>query len=205
MPVASPLYPVSLVVAGHSVLVVGGGDVAARKVEGLLVCGAVVHVVAPSVGDAIRQSGATWEERPYRAGDVEGRRLVFVATDDPDVNRAVHDDADAAGIWVNSADDPDNCTLTLPAVARRGPITVAVSTGGSSPALAGWLRDRIERELGPEYEALVELLAGARDRIRAAGGSTEQRDWQNLLDSGILEWIRAGKIAEARERLEAWL
>lgn len=205
MPVTSPLYPVSLVVEGRDVLVVGGGEIAARKTAGLLACGARVHVVASVVSEEIRRSAATWEERPYRSSDLDGRRLVFTATDDPALNRAVHDDADAVGLWVNSADDPDHCTFTLPAVARRGPITVAVSTGGTSPALAAWLRDRFEAELGPEYEVLAALLAEARERIRAAGGSTEQRDWQNLLDSGILEAVRAGKIAEARERLEAWL
>jgi siroheme synthase-like protein len=121
---------------------------------------------------------------------------VIAATDDPAVNRQVHDDADAAGVWVNAADDPANCTFTLPAVLRRGSVTVSVATGGASPALAAWLRDRLAgSEVGPEYEVLADLLAEA----RAAG---PRGDWRNILDSGILDDIRAGRIAEARERLQ---
>ena len=191
------LYPVGLVVEGRPVLVVGGGSVAARKVEGLLECGARVHVVAIRVDDEVRASGATFEERPYRAGDVTGYRLVVTATDDPAVNAAVAADAEAAGVWVNAADDPANCTFTLPAVLRRGPVTVAVATGGASPALSAWLRDRIAADIGPEYAMLAEMLAEARAEDR-------DRDWRNILDSGILEDIKAGRIAEARERLQSW-
>ena len=191
------LYPVGLVVEGRPVLVVGGGSVAARKVEGLLECGARVHVIAPRIDDEVRASGATFEERPYRPGDVAGYRLVVTATDDPSVNAAVADDAEASRIWVNAADDPANCTFTLPAVLRRGPVTVAVATGGTSPALAAWLRDRIAADIGPEYAMLAEMLAEARAEDR-------DRDWRNILDSGILEDIKAGRIAEARERLQSW-
>src|SRR5207244_6507658 len=110
MPVEAPQYPVSLVLEGRPVLVVGGGRVAARKVDGLLACGADVHVIATKVGDDLKdRTGVTVEERPYRDGDVDGYRLVVSATDDADVNRAVRDDAEAVGVWVNSADDPANC------------------------------------------------------------------------------------------------
>ena len=199
-------YPVSLVVDGKPVLVVGGGRVAARKVEGLLVCGAQVTVVAPDVADELQnRPGVTVEERPYRAGDIDGYRLVVSATDDPAVNRSVHDDAEAAGVWVNSADDPANCTFMLPSVLRRGPITVAVATGGHSPGLAAWLRRRLEDEVGPEYETLLDLLAEARAEVQAEGRSTEGVDWQSALDSEILDMIRAGRVNEAREHLRSWL
>ncbi len=201
-----PDYPVSLTLEGEPVLVVGGGRVAARKVEGLVACGAAVRVVAPAIDAAIRgQPGVTCEERPYQEGDVAGQRLVFTATDDPAVNRAVRADADRHGIWVNSADDPANCTFTLPSVARRGPITVAVSTGGRSPGLAAWLRRRYAAELGPEYETLLELLVEARDAVRSTGRATEHIDWQSALDSEILDLIRAGQVTKARERLHSWL
>jgi precorrin-2 dehydrogenase/sirohydrochlorin ferrochelatase len=198
MPVDAPLYPVGLIVAGRRVLVVGGGRVAAEKVRNLAACGAAVTVVAPDVDDAISSLDAvTVEQRAYEPGDAaNGYRLVIAATDDAAVNRQVHDDADGAGVWVNAADDPANCTFTLPAVLRRGKVTVGVATGGSSPALAGWLRDRIATtEVGPEYEVLADLLAEARAR-------EPHRDWRNILDSGILDDIRAGRIAEARERLQ---
>ena len=202
----SPPYPVNLVVEGRSCLVVGGGEIAARKVAGLVACGADVHVVAPHIGDGVRaQAGVTWEERPYRSGDLEGRRLVVAATDDPRVNGAVYDDAEAAGVWVNGADDPEHCSFTLPSVIRRGALLVTVSTGGRSPALARWLRQRLEQEIGPEYEVLLDLLAEEREAIKASGRSTEGLDWQRALDSDMLGLIRSGDVMHARERLQTCL
>ena len=215
MPVEAPQYPVNLVVTGQRCLVVGGGRVAARKVEGLLACGAAVHVVAPTVGDEVRAlapvdgavpgASLTWEERAYRRGEAAGYRLVVSATDDAEVNRAVYGDGEAAGVWVNSADDPANCSFTLPAVVRRGPVMVTVSTGGQSPALATWLKARVAEEIGPEYEVLVSLLAAEREAIQAAGRSTEDVDWQKALDSDMLALIRAGNVRRAKERLKACL
>src|SRR5439155_24377699 len=99
-------------------------------------------------------------------------------------------DGEAAGVWVNSADDPDHCSFTLPAVVRRGPLMVAVSTGGRSPALASWLKQRLAAEIGPEYEVLADLLAAEREAVRADGRSTEGLNWQKALDSDMLELIR---------------
>lgn len=206
MPVEAPLYPVGLVVAGRPVLVVGGGRVAAAKVGELVRCGADVLVVAPEVDEVVRaHPGVRVSRRAYESGDVVGQRLVVTATDDPAVNAAVAADADAAGIWVNSADDPANCTFTLPSRVRRGPLLATFSTGGRSPALATWLRRRFAEELGPEYEVLLELLAEERDRIRATGATTEGLDWQGALDSGMLDLVREGHVAEAKERLQACL
>ena len=208
MPVTDPQYPVNLVLTGRRCLVVGGGRIAARKVEGLVACGARVHVVAPVVGEEVRAlagSGVTWEERPYRRGEVAGYRLAISATDDGEVNRAVFADGEQSGVWTNSADDPANCAFTLPAVVRRGPLMVTVSTGGHSPALATWLRRRVAEEVGPEYEVLVELLAAEREAIQASGRSTEHVDWQKALDSDMLALIRAGQVRQAKERLQACL
>lgn len=205
MPVAEPLYPVNLVLAGRRCLVVGGGRVAARKVEGLLAVGARVEVVALSVGEEIRAGGASWSERPYRVADLDGAWLVITATDDPAVNRQVKADGDAAGVWVNAADDPANCSFTLPAVVRQGPVTVTVATGGHSPALARWLKEHVQSEMGPEVATFALLLSEVRDRIRASGRSTEAVDWRPVLDWSMLELIRAGRAAEVRERLEACL
>ncbi|WP_334142740.1 precorrin-2 dehydrogenase/sirohydrochlorin ferrochelatase family protein [Rhabdothermincola sp.] len=206
MPVDDPLFPVNLRLTGRRCLVVGGGRVARQKVEALLEAGAAVHVVAPAVSDEIRAlPGVTWDERPYREGDVAGYRLVITATGDREVDRAVYLDGETHGVWVNSADDPDHCAFTLPARLRRGRLLLAVSTAGSSPAVATWLRRRLDREIGPEYGELVELIAEARERIRAEGRSTEEVDWQRALDSGMLELIREGRLAEAKERLQACL
>jgi len=202
----APLYPVTLDVAGRPCLVVGGGAVAARKAGGLVASGGRVHVVAPSVSAEIKaMAGVTIDERPYRAGEVVGYRLAIAATDDPDVNRAVYEDGEEAGVWVNAADDPAHCSFTLPAVVRRGPVMVAVSTGGRSPALASWLRTKLEDEIGPEYEVLAELLASERADLKEAGRSTEDVDWKRALDSDMLHLIQTGQIERARERLQACL
>lgn len=205
MPVEAVQYPANLILAGEPCLVVGGGSVASRKVEGLLVCEARVHVIAEKVGTELRATAVPVDERRYRRGDVAGFRLVLAATNDAAVNHAVYEDARAAGIWVNTADDPAACTFTLPSVVRRGPIMVTISTGGYSPALAAWLRSRVEEELGPEYGVLVDLLSGARNDIKAAGRSTEEVDWKSALDSDMLDLIRAGQVERAKERLRAWL
>jgi precorrin-2 dehydrogenase/sirohydrochlorin ferrochelatase len=199
-------YPVNLVLDGRRCLVVGGGKIALRKVEGLLECGASVTVVAPRVdGELRRLPGVTVVERPWDPGDMDGMWLVIAATDDPSVNRAVFDEGQRSGVWVNGADDPSNCSFTLPSVVRRGDLQVTVSTGGRSPALATWLRRRLELEIGPEYAVLLDLLATERDGLKAAGRSTEGLDWQSALDSDMLGLIRNGDVAHARERLQTCL
>ena len=206
MPVDEPLYPINLRLRGHRCLVVGGGKVALNKVLGLLEAGADVMVVAPEViGEIAALEGVHIERRPYQHGDLDGFRLAIAATGDPEVNRAVFLEGEASGVWVNAADDPDNCAFTLPARIRRGPLLVTFATGGNSPALAAWLRRQYTDEFGPEYEALIDLLAEARADLVAQGQSTEGPGWQRALDSGMLDLIREGELAEAKERLQACL
>ena len=199
-------YPVNLCLAGQPVLVVGGGPVAARKVEALLRAGAHPTVVSPTAVDAISEHpGVAWQRRPYRSGEAGSYRLVVTATSDPAVNAQVARDCEAANVFVNSADDPANCTFTLPSVVRRGDLQVAVSTGGRSPALARWLRRRIEREIDSGYRALLELLAETRAETKAAHGTSEVPGWEAALDDGLLELVRIGRIDEARSRLRSHL
>ena len=199
-------YPVNLVLDGRQCLVVGGGHIARRKVEGLLTCGARVRVVAPQIDADLRLiTDVAFDERRWRPEDLDGVWLVIAATDDPAVNGAVYDAGQRAGIWVNGADDPANCSFTLPSVVRRGDLQVAVSTGGRSPALSRWLRRRIEGEIGPEYAVLLDILATERDGLKAAGRSTEGLDWNSALDSDMLDLIRTGDLAHARERLQTCL
>jgi len=136
---------------------------------------------------------------------VAAYRLAIAATGDPAVNQQVYDDGEAAGVWVNAADDPARCSAILPARVRQGRLTVTVSTGGHSPAVASWLRDRLAAELGPEYDQLIGLLAEARTEVQARGLGTERLDWKAALDSGILDLIRAGRLEAAKERLRACL
>jgi precorrin-2 dehydrogenase/sirohydrochlorin ferrochelatase len=206
MPVDPPLYPVNLVVAGRRCLVVGGGSVALQKAAELAACEAEIDVVAPRLDAGFAElTGVTVHARPYEPGEAAGYRLVITATDDPVVNRRVRDDADGAGIWVNSADDVENCTFTLPARIRQGPILVTFATGGRSPALARWMRRRYAGEIGPDYLTLLQLLEEERTRRQQAGTPTESLDWQRALDSGMLDLVREGHLAEAKERLQACL
>jgi siroheme synthase-like protein len=195
------LYPVVLRVAGRPCLVVGGGPVAARKCAGLVDCGALVTVVAPRVDPSIEAMGATVRRRRYRSGEAGHYRLVITATGIPEIDGQVSADAEAAGVWVNSADDPDRCTFVLPSVHRDSPVTVAVSTGGSSPALAAWLRRRIGEDVGPGLGTLATLLEEARQDLRARGRDTGSVDWRALLDGPLPELVRSGDLEAARELL----
>ena len=195
-------YPVNLELSGQPVLVVGGGPVAARKAAGLKSADARVTVVSPT---AVREISADpdvrWLARPYERGEVSEYRLAVTATDDPEANAAVKADGDAANVFVNSADDPSNCSFTLPAVARRGDLQITVSTGGRSPGLARWLRQRIEGQLDEGYEGLLNLLSEARAEARATLGTSEIPGWDTALDDGLLELVQQNRTTEARERL----
>jgi len=200
-----PSYPVNLVVEGKPVLVVGGGRVATGKVRRLVDAGARVTCVAPEVSDEIvAMAGVTVERRRYERGEVARYRLAVTATGTA-VDAHVFEDGEAAGVWVNAADDPAHCSFTLPAVARRGAIQVAVSTDGQSPAMASWLRSRFEQELGPEYETLLRILHEERDALRSTGTPTEGLAWREALDSGLLDLVREGRVTEAREHLRKCL
>ena len=202
-------YPVNLVVAGRRCVVVGAGRIAARKIEPLLDAGADVFVVAPSVGDEVRSLGRRWapgsRRASLRADDLDGAWLATTATGDPTVDHDVFQAGEARRVWVNSADDPANCSFTLMSVVRRGDLVVTVGTGGRSPALAAWLRARLASELGPEYATLLDMLSEAREELRASGRSSEEPDWRGALDSGMLELIRAERVDEAKEMLRACL
>ncbi len=201
--------PVNLLVRGRRVVVVGAGRIAARKIAPLLELGAAVEVVAPEVGDEVRAwadaGQVVLHQRAFAPDDLHDAWLAFTATDDPAVNAAVHKAAEAGHVWVNSADDPANCSFTLMSVIRRADLVVTVGTGGRSPALAAHLRRLWEHELGPEYETLLDLLSEAREELRASGGSSEDADWQRVFDEGIVELVRAGRIDDAKELLKTCL
>jgi precorrin-2 dehydrogenase len=186
-------YPAFLRLDGVPVLVVGAGPVAARKVAGLAAAGASVRIVAPELAsDLDRNQVDELHQRPYEPGDLDGVRLVVTATGHADVDARVAADATAAGIWVNAADQPPDCTFILPAIARNGPLTIAVSTDGTSPALARRLRDRAAELLTDEAVALAAELAARRADVRASGGSTEDVDWSELIDPVVPPSARGG-------------
>lgn len=203
-------YPVNLDVAGRPVLVVGGGPVAGRKAAGLVAAGASVTVVAPEVADVVEgliEAGAvTHLRRHYAPGDAGRHRLVITATGVPEVDASVAADADAAGVWVNSADDQANCSFILPAIFRDGPVSVAVSTSGASPALASWLRDQLSEAtsqlLGGGVADLAGLLSAARAQVKASGRSSETIDWRSLLEGPLPGLVRAGRLGDAQSLLD---
>jgi precorrin-2 dehydrogenase/sirohydrochlorin ferrochelatase len=154
-------YMACLDLEGRRTLVVGGGTVALEKARGLLDCDAAVTVVAPVVLDALAELPVELVRREYRSSDLAGRFLVIAATSDTEVNRSVHRDAEERALLCNVADVPELCNFILPAVHRAGPIAVAVSTGGASPALAQRIRDDVADLVGPRH---VELANELRER-----------------------------------------
>jgi siroheme synthase-like protein len=199
-------YPVSLDVSGRPCLVVGGGRVAARKARTLLDCGGKVTVIAPELSadmEALAPLLHALERRPYGQGEVTAFRLVVTATGIPEVDGAVYADAEASGVWTNSADDVAHSSFILPAVHRDGPVTVSVSTGGLSPALASWLRTRVAADCGDGIAILAHLLGEARARLKETGRSSESVDWRQLLDGPLLDLVRAGDIDGARATVRA--
>lgn len=201
----TPPYPVNLRLDGRPVLLVGGGAVALEKLSELALAGAAVTVVAPEVRDDVAALAAEVRRRPFEPGDTAGFRLVVVATGDLEVASQVFAEAEAAGTWVNSADDPARCTFTLPARLRRDDLLVTVSTGGASPAFATWLRDEIGAWLEPAHLELLALLAAERRRMRAEGRPTAHPGWHEALRSGMLERLRDGDVPGAEELLRSCL
>ncbi len=154
------LFPMFVKLAGRKCLVVGGGPIAEGKVEGLLASGATVVVVAPEVTEKIArwndQGRLAWHARQFQPSDLEGAFLVIAATGVDAVNEQVFREAEARGILCNAVDEPERCHFYYPAIVRRGPLQIAISTGGLSPALASRLRAELEAQFGPEYERWLE-------------------------------------------------
>ena len=202
-------YPVNLVVGGRRCVVVGAGRIAARKIAVLLDAGADVRVVAPEANPDVRGWASAGKldllERVFEPADLDDAWLATTATGDPAVDHAVFVAAEERRVWVNSADDPANCSFTLMSVVRRGDLVLTIGTGGRSPALSAFLKSRLEDEFGPEYATLLDVLSEAREELRASGRSSEEVDWRHALDSGMLESIRAGRVDEAKETLRACL
>jgi siroheme synthase-like protein len=161
--------------SGRRCVVVGGGSVGLEKAQGLAVCDAQVVVVSPELDAAFSELDVEWVPRAYESGDLDGAFLVIAATDERAVNERVHADAEARGMLCNVADVPDLCNFILPAVHREGPIAVAVSTGGASPALAKRLRSQIAELVGPEHAELAEELRSMRPEVKERFATYEER------------------------------
>jgi siroheme synthase-like protein len=156
-------------------LVVGGGAVGLEKAAGLVACGAAVTVVSPELHEGFAELGVRWRQGRYRSSDLAGAFLVIAATSDRATNERISRDAERRGMLCNVADVPELCNFILPAVHREGPIAVAVSTGGASPALAKRLRSQIAELVGPEHAELAEELRGLRPEVKERFATYEER------------------------------
>ncbi len=204
----SPYYPVFLNVAGKRCVVVGGGEVALRKVKGLLGHRARVVVISPDLFDGLAELEKSAEitvfRREYRSGDLEGAFLVIAATDDRTANRLIAEECGERNIMVNVVDDPALSSFISPAVVERGDLTIAISTAGGSPALARKIRERLEGAFGPEYTQLVEVVEELRQEMQQRGLKVGAERWQAALDiEPVLEAIRGGRPEDGRRLLIA--
>lgn len=198
-------YPAILLLDGRLAVVVGGGQVAERKVRTLREAGAKIRLVAdtltPALRDLAETGGVDLVERRFANGDLAGAAVAVAATDDEEVNRGVFAEATEAGIPVNVVDNTALCTFIAPSIIRRGDLVVAISTGGAAPALAVRIRERLEREFGDEYARFLELMAQLREQISVPGDQDQRAEaWYRVIDSDVMDLIRAGDIERARER-----
>ena len=190
--------PIFLDVTGRECVVVGGGEVAARKVESLLEAGARVTVVSPRLSptlESLADNGSmTHIARDYQRGDIRGCVLVYAATDDPKLHRELAAEARALGIPVNVVDVPELCTFIAPAVVKRGALQIAISTGGASPAFAARLRRELQDQLGTEYARTLEVFRAARRRLHAdeIDPAERMRRLKDLANSALPNAIAAG-------------
>ncbi|MBM4256778.1 MAG: bifunctional precorrin-2 dehydrogenase/sirohydrochlorin ferrochelatase [Deltaproteobacteria bacterium] len=199
-------YPIFLELRERRCLVIGGGTIAERKVHGLLAAEATVTVVSPQLTPLLTnwsQQGAIQHiARAYRNGDLDGYHLVFVATDDGVVNAAVAREGREREIWVNAADDPAYCDFILPAVVQRGALSVAVATGGTSPALTRAIREELQEYFTADYSLLATVAAAVRLQLRADKRTVPGACWvQALRNEKFRDLVRAG----LREEATGWL
>jgi len=207
----TPFYIACLRLKGRRCLVVGGGDIGLEKVEGLLACDADVTLVAPDAHPALRelaQEGSIrWEAREYRSGDLEGCLIAIAATDNTDVNIAVFNDAERRAMLVNVVDVPPLCNFILPAIVRTGPLAVAISTAGASPALAKRMKREISELFGEPYADLAVLLNDARGWAKGTLPTYQDRKefFEGIVngDPDPIELLRAGRAAEVRDLIAA--
>ena len=209
---AQKYYPVFLNMQGQLCVVIGGGEVAERKVQALLEAGAVVTLIAPECTDGLvamtSDSSVTWHQRTYETGDLEGAFIAIAATDDRAVNETVTKEATERNTPLNVVDVTDLCTFIAPSVIHRGPVTLAISTGGMGPALARKLRQELEGNDALAFADLAEIVADVRAELKARALTVDPEGWQAALNTEVLGLYQSGQTTQARERmielLETW-
>jgi precorrin-2 dehydrogenase/sirohydrochlorin ferrochelatase len=207
----TPFYIACLKLSGRRCLVVGGGEVGLEKVEGILACGGDVTLIAPEAEPELRElateGSIRWEPREYAgAADLEGVFMVIAATNDTDVNIRVYDDAEARAMLVNVVDVPPLCNFILPAIVRTGPLAIAISTAGASPALAKRMKDEIAALYGEEHARLAVILNEARGWAKRTLPTYDDRKefFEGIVNGepDPIELLRAGRETEVLELIE---
>jgi len=206
----TPLYIACLRLAGRNCLVVGGGAIGLEKVEGLLACDAAVTLVAPRANETLAELASegtiTWERREYAPADLDGKFLAIAATDDTDVNISVYEGAERRAMLVNVVDVPPLCNFILPAILRTGPLAIAISTAGASPALAKRMKREIAESFGEPYAALAVLLNEARGWAKATLPTyIDRKEFFEGIVNGEpdpVELLREGRENEVRALIE---
>jgi precorrin-2 dehydrogenase/sirohydrochlorin ferrochelatase len=207
----TPFYIACLRLSDRRCVVVGAGEVGLEKVEGLLACDGEVTLVAPDaippLQDLAREGSIRWERREYRSDDLEGTFLVIAATGDTEVNIRVFEDAEARAMLVNVVDVPPLCNFILPAIIRTGPLAIAISTAGASPALAKRIRDEIAEEYGEPYARLAVLLNEVRGWAKATLPTYQDRKafFESIVNGepDPVELLRRGDERAVRDVIEA--
>jgi siroheme synthase-like protein len=209
--IETPVYVACLLLDGRPCVVVGGGEVGLEKVEGLLACGAAVTLVSPEAVPELSgyaaEGSIKWEEREYEPADLERTFLVIAATSDTELNTRIRDDAEARQMLCNVVDVPELCNFILPAIVRTGPIAIAISTSGASPALAKRMRDEIGAHYGEPYGRLAELLNEVRGWAKETLPTYQDRRafFESIVhgDPDPVELARAGQEDEIRALIAA--
>jgi precorrin-2 dehydrogenase / sirohydrochlorin ferrochelatase len=207
----TPFYIACLRLSGRRCVVVGGGDVGLEKVEGLLACGADVTLVAPAAHPELVQlaleGSIRWRERTFEASDLDGCLIAIAATNQTDVNISVFDEAEARAMLVNVVDVPPLCNFILPAIVRNGPLAIAISTAGASPALAKRMKREIAELFGEPYALLAILLNEARGWAKATLPTYQDRkEFFEAIVNGEpdpIELLRTGDLEGVRELVES--
>ena len=207
----TPFYIACLKLTGRRCLVVGGGDVGLEKVEGLLACDADVVLVAPEVHPELErlasEGSITWTRREYAPSDLEGVLIAIAATDDTEVNIAVYNDAEQRAMLINVVDVPPLCNFILPAIVRTGPLAVAISTAGASPALAKRMKREISELFGEQYAELAIMLNDVRGWAKGTLPTYQDRKefFEQIVngDPDPIELLRAGNADGVRALIEA--
>lgn len=203
-------YPLFVDLNGRRSVVIGGGLIAQRKITTLLHYGADVTLISPAATRRLAAHATTgrirWIKRRFRPADLAGAWLVYAATDDPAINKSVHDTAQRQRVFANIVDQTPLCTFIAPSIVRRGPLTIAVSTGGASPSLAKRLRQDLSAGLGEEYTRMLRLLRSLRGvaKRRLPKYGDRKRYFDRLVAGRVFRLVRAGRPGQARrEALEA--